>query len=110
MVAGRKIKHITNAKAVIFNKRLRNEKIIVQLSTNEFKKSVKLYTRLKSVSIYCFYNQTCFSCNIYQAITLIIVHYILIKPIFSDHLSYMTLFQYNLEMTHKSGLAVYKNI
>ena len=44
MVAGRKIKHITNAKAVIFNKRLRNEKIIVQLSTNEFKKSVKLYT------------------------------------------------------------------
>jgi hypothetical protein len=44
MVAGRKIKHITNAKAVIFNKRLRNEKIIVQLSTSEFKKSVKLYT------------------------------------------------------------------
>jgi hypothetical protein len=34
------------------------------------------------------------------------VHYILIKPVLSDHLSYVTLFQCSLGRLHKTGLAV----
>ena len=33
-----------------------------------------------------------------------IVHFILIKPVFSDHLSYVTLFQCSLGRSHKTGL------
>jgi hypothetical protein len=35
------------------------------------------------------------------------MHFILIKPVFSDHLSYVTLFQCSLERSHKTGLTVY---
>jgi hypothetical protein len=34
------------------------------------------------------------------------VHFILINPVFSDHLSYMTLFQSSHGRSHKTGLSV----
>ena len=40
-------------------------------------------------------------------VTLISVHFILIKPVFSDHLSYVTLFQCSLGRSHKTRLTVY---
>ena len=58
------------------------------------------------------YSQTCFSDNLFWAITfyyvtLILipftVHFILIKPVFSDHLSYVTLFQYSCGGSQKTG-------
>ena len=40
------------------------------------------------------------------------MHFILIKPVLSVHLSYVTLFQCSLGRSHKTGLTVYekKNI
>jgi hypothetical protein len=35
------------------------------------------------------------------------VHLILIKPVLSDHLSYVTPFEYSLERSHKTGLTVH---
>jgi hypothetical protein len=37
------------------------------------------------------------------------VHFILIKPVFIDHLSYVTLFQCSPGRSHKNGLSVYLN-
>ena len=34
------------------------------------------------------------------------MHFILIKPVFSDHLSYVTLFQSSQGRSHKTGLTV----
>jgi len=36
------------------------------------------------------------------------VHFILIKPVLSDHLSYVTLFQRSLGRSHNMGLTVLK--
>jgi hypothetical protein len=36
-------------------------------------------------------------------------HFILIKPVFSDHLCYVTLFQCSLGKSHKTGLTVSSN-
>jgi len=38
------------------------------------------------------------------------VHFLLNKPAFSDHLSYVTLFQYFLEKSHKTVLIVVSNV
>jgi len=35
------------------------------------------------------------------------VQFILNKPVFIDHLSYVTIFQYSLGKSHKTGLTVY---
>jgi len=35
------------------------------------------------------------------------VHFILIKPVLSDHLSYVTLCQCSIGMSHKTGFTIY---
>jgi hypothetical protein len=36
------------------------------------------------------------------------VHFISIKPVLNDHLSYLTIFHCSLGRSHKTGLTVYK--
>ena len=53
-------------------------------------------------------------CNLYY-ITIISIHFhnlhfILIKPVFRDHMSYVTLFQCSLWRSHKTGLIVVETV
>ena len=62
------------------------------------------------------YSQVCFNDKLYQAITCIVwpyikcsftVHLTLIKPVFSDLLSYVTLFKCSVGRSHTTGLTVF---